>query len=70
MAVDNPGQYSHHLKAAHPLIASFGGMFLLMAGLSFLLDEGRDVYWIRRIEKRLQALGKIDAVNKIGRAHV
>ena len=63
MVLNNPGQYSHHLNAAHPLIASFGGMFLLMVGLSFLLDEGRDVHWIRRIEKRLQALGQIDAVN-------
>ena len=43
MALNTPDQYSHHLNAAHPLIASFGGMFLLMVGLSFLLDESRRV---------------------------
>ena len=63
MAMNSPCQYAGHLNAAHPLIASFGGMFLLMVGLSFLLDEGRDVYWIRCIEKPSQSLGKIDAVN-------
>ena len=63
MALNSPDQYSHHLNAAHPLIASFGGIFLLMVGLSFLLDEVRDVYWIGYVEKRLQVLGKIDAVN-------
>ena len=63
MALKSPAEYSDHLNAAHPLIASFGGIFLLMAGLSFLLDEARDVYWIGYLEKRLQQLGKIDAVN-------
>ena len=46
MALNSPGEYSHYLNAAHPLIASFGGVFLLMVGLSFLLDEARDLYWI------------------------
>jgi len=63
MALNSPGEYSQYLNAAHPLIASFGGVFLLMVGLSFLLDEARDVYWIGYLEKRLQAVGKIDAIN-------
>lgn len=63
MAMNSPSQYAEHLHAAHPLIAAFGGMFLLLVGLSFLLDESRDVFWIGIVEKRLQALGKIDAVN-------
>ena len=46
MALNSPAEYSQHLHAAHPLIASFGGIFLLLVGLSFLLDEARDVYWI------------------------
>jgi hypothetical protein len=63
MALTSPDDYSRHLHAAHPLIASFGGIFLLMVALSFLLDDARDVYWIGYVEKRLQTLGKIDAVN-------
>lgn len=63
LVMNSPEQYAHHLHQAHPMIASLGGMFLLMVGLSFMLDETRDVLWIGAIEKRLQLLGKIDAVN-------
>lgn len=63
LVINSPEQYAHHLHQAHPMIASLGGMFLLMVGLSFMLDETRDVLWIGAIEKRLQSLGKIDAVN-------
>ena len=63
MALNSPAEYSQHLHAAHPLIASFGGIFLLLVGLAFLLDAARDVYWIGYLEKRLQTVEKIDAVN-------
>ncbi len=63
LVTNSPEQYAHHLHQAHPMIASLGGIFLLMVGLSFMLDETRDVLWIGAIEKRLQSLGKIDAVN-------
>lgn len=63
LALNSPEQYAVRLHEVHPMIASLGGMFLMMVGLSFLLDESRDVFWLRAIEKRLQALGKIDAVN-------
>ena len=63
IAIKSPCEYSQHLNAAHPLIASFGGVFLLMAGLSFLLDDARDLHWFGHLEKRLQALGKIDTIN-------
>ncbi len=63
LALNSPEQYAIHLHEAHPMIASLGGMFLMMVGLSFLLDDSRNVFWVGSIEKRLQALGKIDAVN-------
>lgn len=63
MIINAPEEYSRHLSEAHTLIASFGGTFLLMVGLSFMLDESRDIYWLERIEKRIQQLGKNDAIN-------
>ena len=63
LALNSPEQYAIQLHEAHPMIASLGGMFLMMVGLSFLLDDSRNVFWVGSIEKRLQALGKIDAVN-------
>ncbi|MDO8845324.1 DUF475 domain-containing protein [Methylicorpusculum sp.] len=63
LALNSPDQYALYLHEAHPMIAALGGMFLMMVGLSFLLDDSRDVLWVGSIEKRLQSLGKIDAVN-------
>lgn len=63
MAMHEPMQYAEHLHNSHPLIASFGGMFLLLVSLSFLLDEARDIYWLEKLEQKLQALGKLDAIH-------
>jgi hypothetical protein len=46
LALNEPEEYSEALDRAHPLIASFGGSFLLMLGLHFFLDKSRDVYWL------------------------
>lgn len=58
LALNNPEEYSHELERAHPLISSFGGMFLLMLGMAFFFDPGRRVSWISVIERPLQRLGK------------
>ena len=58
LAFNHPDQYSHELERAHPLISSFGGMFLLMLGLAFFFDPGRKVNWINIIERPLQRLGR------------
>lgn len=58
LALNHPDDYSHELERAHPLISSFGGMFLLMLGLAFFFDPGRKVSWINVIERPLQRLGR------------
>jgi hypothetical protein len=58
LALNHPEQYSQELELAHPLISSFGGMFLLMLGLAFFFDPGREERWINVIERPLQRLGK------------
>lgn len=62
MALHAPEQYAMHLQEAHTFIAAFGGTFLLLVAFSFLFDEARDTYWLGRLEQKVQALGKIDAV--------
>ena len=42
---DTPGTYGYLLHEAHPAIAAFGGIFLLMLFLDFVLTE-REVHWI------------------------
>jgi hypothetical protein len=60
-ALNNPALYAHNLKDANAIIASFGGMFLLMVFLSFFLDCEKDTSWFR-IEKPLAGIGRIDSI--------
>ena len=39
IAFTNPDQYAAYLISSHAAIASFGGMFLLMVFLKFILDK-------------------------------
>jgi hypothetical protein len=55
-----PGTYGYILNAAHPSIAAFGGMFLLMIFLNFLFDEEKDLHWLVPIERFLQKVGSLD----------
>lgn len=54
-----PGTYGYILHEAHPSIAAFGGVFLLMLFLDFLIDADRDPEetWLRPVERPLLRLG-------------
>jgi hypothetical protein len=54
---DTPGTYGHLLHEAHPLIAAFGGMFLLMIFLDFLIDRDKELHWLAPVERFLQRVG-------------
>jgi hypothetical protein len=56
-ALHHPASYSEHLSEAHASISAFGGSFLLLLTLYFLLDDAREVLWLRRIERPLQRIG-------------
>lgn len=58
LALHHPEVYSEKLVHAHPYIAAFGGMFLLMLALAFFFDPGRKVLWINVIERPMQRVGK------------
>src|SRR5690606_23921017 len=63
MALKTPQEYSRHLMESHVPIAAFGGMFLLLVFLNFLIDADKDVHWIKPLERRLVAIGRADSVN-------
>jgi uncharacterized protein len=62
MALDTPEKYEEALTAAHPSIAAFGGIFLLMIALDFFF-ESRDIRWIAPLEKMLSKIGGVDALS-------
>jgi hypothetical protein len=62
MAIYNQSQYATYLTSAHPMIAAFGGTFLLMVALKYFVNKEKDTHWIEPLEKHLIKLGKLESV--------
>jgi uncharacterized protein len=56
--------YADHLHEAHPAIAAFGGLFLLMIFLDFMFDE-RDHKWVGPLERFTAKLGSFDVLSTL-----
>ncbi len=61
---EDPTSYAALLTAAHPQIAAFGGMFLLMLFLDYIFED-RDITWLTWLEKPLARIGKLDQLSVI-----
>ncbi len=61
---DTPGTYGYILNAAHPSIAAFGGMFLLMIFLEWLIED-REHFWLSPVERPLNRFRALDGVTVI-----
>ncbi|MFD3414511.1 DUF475 domain-containing protein [Streptomyces cyaneofuscatus] len=62
LSFNDPERYKELVTDAHPSIAAFGGMFLLMIFLDFIFED-RDIQWLRWIERPLAKLGKVDMLS-------
>ena len=62
LALNDPEAYEGFLEAAKESIYAFGGIFLLMIFLNFILDPDREIYWLKPIEKPLVKIGKLDTL--------
>lgn len=63
LALNDPISYSAKLMAHHAEIAAFGGSFLLLVFLNFLLDDEKDSHWFHWLETRLSSLASIPAMS-------
>ncbi|WP_432485732.1 DUF475 domain-containing protein [Kineococcus esterisolvens] len=61
---EEPGTYGYELNQAHPTIAAFGGMFLLMLFLNFFFGE-KEHHWLKPLEHLGERLGKLEAVQVV-----
>jgi len=61
---DGSPSYETLITNAHPQIAAFGGMFLLMLFLGFILEE-KEITWLSWIERPLERIGKIDQLEVV-----
>jgi hypothetical protein len=62
VAINDHDRYESLVTGAHPAIAAFGGMFLLMIFLDFIF-EARDITWLGWLERPLAKLGKLDMLS-------
>lgn len=62
MALHHPKTFSAHLSAHHAEVAAFGGIFLLLVFLNFLLDQKKELHWLGHIEEKLALFGRIGSV--------
>jgi hypothetical protein len=63
LALNDPQTYSTHLTNHHAEVAAFGGMFLLLVFLNFLLDHEKETHWLGNFEKKLGSLGKVSSIS-------
>lgn len=62
LALDNPKAFSEHLVNHHAEVAAFGGVFLLLVFLNFLLDDDKELHWLGHVEEKLAHFGRIGSV--------
>jgi hypothetical protein len=62
LALNDPKAFSGHLTAHHAEVAAFGGMFLLLVFLNFLLDDEKEMHWLGNFEAKLGALGRVSSI--------
>ena len=63
LALSDPKAFSTHLTNHHAEVAAFGGMFLLLVFLNFLLDDEKEMHWLGNIEDKLGSLGKVSSIS-------
>ncbi len=61
---DGSASYEKLITAAHPQIAAFGGIFLLMLFLDFVFHD-RDIKWLKWIEIPFARIGRLGHVSVV-----
>jgi uncharacterized protein len=62
LAINDEELYAAKLEAAYPMIAAFGGMFLLMIFLDFVFTERAD-RWLGWLERPLARIGRLNQLS-------
>lgn len=65
IAISEPETYARILESSHAAIASFGGIFLLLVFLNYILDPEKATHWIGFLERRLCSIGKLDMIEVV-----
>jgi hypothetical protein len=63
-SIEEPGTYAYLLHEAHPSIAAFGGMFLMMLFLDFVFED-REIRWLTWLEGPLARIGQLEGISAV-----
>ncbi|TYK48115.1 DUF475 domain-containing protein [Actinomadura decatromicini] len=64
LALNDSSRYHQLMNDAYPMIAAFGGMFLMMLFLDFVFEE-RAEKWLPWVERPLARIGKLDQLSVV-----
>lgn len=59
LAAREPAEYARLIGEAHLSISAFGGTFLMMVGLSFFIDAGKQIDWIASLERGMRRVASV-----------
>ena len=62
LAATDHATYERVIAGAHVAISGFGGAFLAMVGLTFFLDQEKDLHWIGAIERPFKGLSGVSGL--------
>jgi uncharacterized protein len=62
LAATDPVAYERIITGAHVGISGFGGAFLAMVGLTFFLDEEKELHWIGVIERPFTGMSRVSGL--------
>ena len=62
LALNDPDAYSFHMINHYDEVAIFGGIFLLLVFLNFLLDEKKKLHWLGRFEEKVGSFGRFASI--------
>jgi hypothetical protein len=65
LALTDKDRYEQLVTDAHPSIAAFGGMFLLMIFLDFIFDSEKEHHWLGGLERMFGRLGEHDSISSV-----
>lgn len=63
MGLNRPDEYALHLTSHHAEVAAFGGIFLLLVFLNFLLDDKKKLHWLGHVEEKIATFGKVASIS-------
>lgn len=62
LALNDPKSFSTHLSSHHAEVAAFGGVFLFLVFLNFLLDHNKEVHWLGAMEAKIARIGRVKSI--------